>query len=413
MNRCIRVLGVLLLMAVFMVTVDASTAHEPAGSTTQLAQTTGADFSVTKSDSLDPVSRGQKIPYTIILNNAGPDNGVNVVLTDTLPPGTTLAGGVAPTGWTCVAPPGQVRCSKADVPPGNYTFTFNAAVPLSYAGPEPLVNNVNVTAANDPNPTNNTDSEITSFAVPLSATATCINNDSDLQVSITAGNGPFDITGGGAGLPVLGVGAGSYTFVGPNQWNVVVSETQGDLETINFGTIKCKGNVTPIPISPTNNSTISDQTPTFTWTAVTDATSYKLILVDNAKAPLRTLEILHFTPNTSATLAQVLPPGQYYWRVAARIGYVYTPWSPVSTFTIDTGVPLTFAPPNTGAEWDTSLDFDVSTGAEVSVAPTIPTVAFPQDGAVVVPPQSNPAATEGTTLPGADGSAPPAPPNSR
>ncbi len=65
-----------------------------------------ADLSVTKSVAPDPVARGQKLTYTIITANNGPDTATDVTVTDVLPAGlvvnsiTPSAGGVSVSGST-------------------------------------------------------------------------------------------------------------------------------------------------------------------------------------------------------------------------------------------------------------------------------------------------------------------------
>jgi len=72
----------------------------------------------------------------------------------------------------------------------------------------------------------------------LVATAAC--NGDNLDVTITAGDGPFDIGGSGAGLPANGVAVGVTTLTGPGSWTgVAVTETTGDTETLNLGTFNC------------------------------------------------------------------------------------------------------------------------------------------------------------------------------
>ncbi len=72
----------------------------------------------------------------------------------------------------------------------------------------------------------------------LVATAAC--NGDNLDVTITAGDGPFDITGTGAAMPANGVPAGVTTFTGPGSWlGVTVTETTGDTETLLLGDFNC------------------------------------------------------------------------------------------------------------------------------------------------------------------------------
>lgn len=72
----------------------------------------------------------------------------------------------------------------------------------------------------------------------LTASAVCLGPD--LQVTISNGDTPFNITGTGTGLPQLGVSAGIYTLTGPGSWTgVTVAETTGDLETLLLGDYTC------------------------------------------------------------------------------------------------------------------------------------------------------------------------------
>lgn len=72
----------------------------------------------------------------------------------------------------------------------------------------------------------------------LSATASC--NGDNLAVTISTGDGPFNITGTGTGLPQSGVAIGTTSLTGPGSWTgVTVTETTGDLESVVLGAYTC------------------------------------------------------------------------------------------------------------------------------------------------------------------------------
>ncbi len=91
-----------------------------------------ADVSVTKVDTPDPVTAGERLTYTITVQNAGPDTATTVGLSDTLPAGTTFVSLSAPGGWSCTTPAvganGTVGCSIAAFPVGSATFTIVVTV---------------------------------------------------------------------------------------------------------------------------------------------------------------------------------------------------------------------------------------------------------------------------------------------
>jgi uncharacterized repeat protein (TIGR01451 family) len=62
-----------------------------------------ADLSVVKIDSIDPVTAGNKLAYTVIVVNSGPNDAIGVTLTDTLPPGVTFVSST----------PSQIACSES------------------------------------------------------------------------------------------------------------------------------------------------------------------------------------------------------------------------------------------------------------------------------------------------------------
>jgi uncharacterized repeat protein (TIGR01451 family) len=217
-------------------TADPNAANNSASATTTV--NASADLSITKTDSPDPVIAGQNIAYTITVNNAGPSDAVNVVVTDTLPAGVTF---VSTTG--CAGDPNGVpTCNLGTINAGgNKQYTVTVTVNAGTTGT--ITNNVSVTSNTaDPNNTNNTASQNTTV------------NTISADLSITKSDNPD---------PVVAGQNLTYTITvnnaGPsNATNVVATDTlpagvtfvsttgcTGDpngVPTCNLGTINAGGN---------------------------------------------------------------------------------------------------------------------------------------------------------------------------
>jgi putative hemolysin len=89
---------------------------------------------------------------------------------------------------------------------------------------------------------------------------------------------------------------------------------------------------TPSLSSPSDGSTISDDTPTFSWGSVSGAASYR-IQVDN-NSTFSSPEIDTTTSSSNHTLGTALPLDTYYWRVRASNMCGDSSWSSDWTFTI-------------------------------------------------------------------------------
>jgi uncharacterized repeat protein (TIGR01451 family) len=118
-----------------------------------------ADLWVSQTDSPDPVMLGGDVTYSIIVTNNGPDDADAIVLTDTLPVGSTLVSAVALQGGTCTEVLGVVECDLAPLLAGTFSTVEVTVTPISGG----LITNSASVAANqyDPDTLNNTDSETT------------------------------------------------------------------------------------------------------------------------------------------------------------------------------------------------------------------------------------------------------------
>ena len=76
----------------------------------------GADLSVIKKYSSDPVQSGAPFGYLLAVTNNGPETASSVVMTDTLATNTTFMSITPPAGWTCAVPPvggsGILTCTR-------------------------------------------------------------------------------------------------------------------------------------------------------------------------------------------------------------------------------------------------------------------------------------------------------------
>lgn len=118
-----------------------------------------ADLSISKIDDADPVIAGDVLTYTIRVDNAGPSDAENVVVTDTLPPEVVLMA----TSGCAEDPVGVPTCSLGTIP-ANQFVEYQVAVQVDdqLLDGVTIVNNVTVTTTTtDPEPDNDTTDEPT------------------------------------------------------------------------------------------------------------------------------------------------------------------------------------------------------------------------------------------------------------
>jgi uncharacterized repeat protein (TIGR01451 family) len=119
-----------------------------------------ADLSITKDDDADPPPAGANLTYTITVDNLGPSNATNVVVTDPLPAAVTYV---------------SDTCGGSNVPPWTWNVGSLAAgasvacdvvVSINPAPPASISNTATVSATEgDPDGGNNSDTETTSLDV--------------------------------------------------------------------------------------------------------------------------------------------------------------------------------------------------------------------------------------------------------
>lgn len=132
-------------------TADPVTANNLA--TWTIALTASAGLTLTKTDSPDPVIAGNNLTYTLTVGNAGPSTAQDVVVTDTLPAGTTFVSAVGGTGTTACAEValGIVSCAVGDLNPGeSATIFITVKVGPSVPDGTVLHNTASATSPTDP-----------------------------------------------------------------------------------------------------------------------------------------------------------------------------------------------------------------------------------------------------------------------
>ncbi len=152
--------------------VNASTASydtDPSDNTSSVTTTITpqSDLGVTKSGATS-VTAGTNITYTVTVTNDGPSTAQNVVVTDTLPAGTTFVSVNQTSGpaFTCGQASNVVTCTRATMAPATTaTFSIVAAVAITTTGS--ITNTAEVsTTTTDPNANNNRATAIAAVGIP-------------------------------------------------------------------------------------------------------------------------------------------------------------------------------------------------------------------------------------------------------
>jgi uncharacterized repeat protein (TIGR01451 family) len=134
---------------------------------------TGADLSLAKVDSPDPVAPGGTLTYTLTVTNGGASTACQATVTDTLPAGVTFVSATG-TGWNCSQASGIVSCTTTSLAPG--TAPAITIVVTAPGTPGLITNSATVTTnAFDPATGNNSASAQTTIGEGAPATATPTN----------------------------------------------------------------------------------------------------------------------------------------------------------------------------------------------------------------------------------------------
>ncbi len=133
-----------------------------------------ADLVLTKADVYDPVNVGGDVAYTLTVTNNGPSIANNVVVTDTLPAGTTFKSASTNQG-SCTGP----ICNLGNVAPGQ-TVTINLVI-VAPATAGSINNTASVVSTtSDPNNANNSGAAGTTInaiqLLPVVPITECVTN---------------------------------------------------------------------------------------------------------------------------------------------------------------------------------------------------------------------------------------------
>ncbi|MFK7736190.1 MAG: SdrD B-like domain-containing protein [Pirellulaceae bacterium] len=176
------------------VTADANTTVNPA-----------IELAITKTDSVDPATRGNTLIYTLDITNSGPSAANNVVVTDTLPANVTF---VSATGGTVTAPSGSSNDVLVDI--GTLASGANQQVTVTVTidadAPDTITNTASVTSTEtaggfEANTTNNSVTEPTALNPSIDLVVTkadsidpVIAGNSLVYTVIVTNNGPSQAT---------------------------------------------------------------------------------------------------------------------------------------------------------------------------------------------------------------------------
>jgi uncharacterized repeat protein (TIGR01451 family) len=158
-----------------------------------------ADIGIHSVSAPEAVAFGSSLSYSIILTNAGPSSAGNLVLTNTIPAGTSFVEAL-PSQGNCSHSSGIVVCEMGFLPAGN---ECSVIITVQTAGSASLTNVAMVAAGEfDPVPANNVRTVVTTVA--------------DLPVITTQPASQTVTNGGSVTFTVVASGTGSLTY----QWRL-------------------------------------------------------------------------------------------------------------------------------------------------------------------------------------------------
>jgi uncharacterized repeat protein (TIGR01451 family) len=157
--------------------IDSSTDDPTPGNDSDTETTevdSSADVSIVKADSADPVAVGDQLVYTVTVENDGPSNAEDVVMTDEMPAGVSVDTVSTSTG-SCTEAAGTVTCDLGTLAPGE-TATITITTTPNVPSGTTLSNMASVTSSTpDPTPGNDEEEEDTDVASPADLAITKVD----------------------------------------------------------------------------------------------------------------------------------------------------------------------------------------------------------------------------------------------
>ncbi len=186
-----------------------------------------ADLSLTKSDSPDPVAAGRSLTYTIFVANVGPDPATGTVVTDDLPSQVSFEAATTsiPAG-SCKRSGRRVTCelgtlAASSSPATTPTVTIKVTVKNNVKVAQ-ISNTASVASdVTDPNPANNSDTELTRVVKPGSVS--CRN-----RAATIVGTGGNDVLIGTARVDVIVAFAGNDTIIAAGGRDIICAGRGAD-----------------------------------------------------------------------------------------------------------------------------------------------------------------------------------------
>ena len=144
-----------------------------------------SNLTITKTDAPDPVNPGQAVVYTVTVNNAGPSDATNLVVSDNVPSQYTVTSVTSPAG-SCGNVGNAVTCTRPAYASGAAAWVITINVTVNAATPGgTYVNTATVSATEaDPTPANNTANDNNT-----------VRNTADLAVTKTDGIATVNVGG--------------------------------------------------------------------------------------------------------------------------------------------------------------------------------------------------------------------------